>query len=85
MATMLGRFPLSLVRNGIGLRQPLGAAMFGGLAVSQALTLFTPGGLFYLDRFRIGFEGPPRSGRNRSAARRSPVPSRGALRPGLCT
>ncbi len=42
MAAMLGALPLML-GSGVGseLRQPLGLAMVGGLAVSQVLTLFT--------------------------------------------
>ncbi len=42
MAAMLGALPLML-GTGVGseLRQPLGLAMVGGLAVSQVLTLFT--------------------------------------------
>ncbi len=41
-AAMLGAFPLML-NNGVGaeLRQPLGVAIVGGLALSQILTLFT--------------------------------------------
>jgi multidrug efflux pump subunit AcrB len=41
-ASMLGGLPLMLgTGTGSELRQPLGIAMVGGLAVSQALTLFT--------------------------------------------
>ena len=42
MAALLGGVPL-ILGNGAGseLRQPLGVAMVGGLAVSQLLTLFT--------------------------------------------
>ena len=42
MAAMLGGVPL-MIGNGVGseLRQPLGVAMVGGLAISQVLTLFS--------------------------------------------
>jgi HAE1 family hydrophobic/amphiphilic exporter-1 len=51
MVTMLGALPLML-GNGTGaeIRQPLGYTMFGGLLVSQALTLFTTPVIYlYLD------------------------------------
>ncbi|NLH81247.1 MAG: multidrug efflux RND transporter permease subunit [Phyllobacteriaceae bacterium] len=52
MAALLGAVPLMLgAGNGAELRQPLGYAMFGGLVVSQMLTLFTtPVVYLYLDR-----------------------------------
>ncbi|WP_020180147.1 multidrug efflux RND transporter permease subunit [Methylopila sp. M107] len=57
MAAMLGGVPLML-GTGVGfeLRQPLGYAMVGGLAVSQLLTLFTtPVVYLYLDRLERRF------------------------------
>ena len=51
MVSMLGALPLML-ENGTGaeIRQPLGYTMFGGLLVSQALTLFTTPVIYlYLD------------------------------------
>src|SRR5271166_5064285 len=52
MAALLGAVPLMLSQgSGSELRQPLGYTMFGGLLVSQALTLFTTPVIYlYLDR-----------------------------------
>src|SRR5262249_61802296 len=54
MAALLGGVPLMLGHGaGSGLRQPLGYAMVGGLALSQMLTLFTtPVVYLYLDRLQ---------------------------------
>ena len=52
MAALLGAVPLMLSHGpGSEMRQPLGFTMFGGLLVSQALTLFTTPVIYlYLDR-----------------------------------
>ena len=53
MAALLGALPLVLRRgDGAELRQPLGISIFGGLIVSQLLTLFTtPVVYLAFDRF----------------------------------
>ena len=62
----LGGIPMILMHGtGSEFRQPLGFAIVGGLAVSQALTLFTtPVVYIYLDRLRrrFGGEGEPKGG-----------------------
>jgi hydrophobic/amphiphilic exporter-1 (mainly G- bacteria), HAE1 family len=60
-AAILGGFAL-MFSHGAGseLRQPLGYAMVGGLALSQVLTLFTtPVVYLYLDRLQTWLTGAP--------------------------
>ena len=67
MAALLGAVPLMLSHGtGSELRQPLGYTMFGGLLVSQALTLFTtPVVYLYLDRLSQWLSGGKTAGPNR--------------------
>ena len=57
IAAMLGAMPLALMTGqGSEMRQPLGIAVVGGLAISQVLTLYTtPIVYIYLDSFRLWF------------------------------
>ncbi len=68
MAALLGAVPLMLSRGtGSELRQPLGYAMFGGLLVSQALTLFTTPVIYlYLDRLSRWLSGGSREEKPRA-------------------
>jgi HAE1 family hydrophobic/amphiphilic exporter-1 len=82
MVAMLGALPLMLGRGtGAELRQPLGYTMFGGLLVSQILTLFTTPVIYlYLDDFSrwiIGFRKPERDSAEPETARaKAPAPER---------
>jgi multidrug efflux pump len=58
MAALLGGLPLALGSGtGSELRRPLGITIIGGLAMSQALTLFTtPVVYLYFDRLQHWWE-----------------------------
>jgi multidrug efflux pump len=77
MAALLGGLPLALGRGtGSELHRPLGITIVGGLAVSQALTLFTtPVVYVYLDRLRLWLRGGEDHALPETAASGSPRPS----------
>jgi multidrug efflux pump subunit AcrB len=70
MAAMLGGVPLMLGHGaGSELRQPLGYAMVGGLALSQLLTLYTtPVVYLYLDRLQSWLSGDKTERRTKALA-----------------
>jgi HAE1 family hydrophobic/amphiphilic exporter-1 len=63
MAALLGGVPM-MMGTGVGseIRQPLGYAIVGGLALSQVLTLYTtPVVYIYLDRLQTWLFGEKKS------------------------
>jgi len=69
MAAMLGAVPLMLGSGtGSEIREPLGYAIVGGLALSQFLTLYTTPVVFlYLDRLTRGWHRQSPNKRNASS------------------
>jgi HAE1 family hydrophobic/amphiphilic exporter-1 len=69
MAALLGGVPM-MVGTGVGseIRQPLGYAIVGGLALSQILTLYTtPVVYIYLDRLQTWLFGQSKPETSRQA------------------
>jgi HAE1 family hydrophobic/amphiphilic exporter-1 len=76
LAALLAGLPLAMLGGtGSELRQPLGYAMVGGLALSQLLTLYTtPVVYLYLDRLQIWLSG---TAKDRPEPKDSAPPGRG--------
>jgi HAE1 family hydrophobic/amphiphilic exporter-1 len=77
MAALLGGVPMML-GTGVGseLRQPLGYAIVGGLALSQILTLYTtPVVYIYLDKLQTRMFGRTRTQGTQAAGRTEPKPA----------
>ena len=75
MAALLGAVPM-MIGTGVGseIRQPLGYAIVGGLALSQILTLYTtPVVYIYLDRLQTWLFGDKRKRGARGATAPEPA------------